>query len=188
MDTNVYLALFSGKSNKLGHEDTQSMKNEQIQHTKAKDILSNNENKIFVSDLIFMEILSSLRKHLSKNPNSNFESQVKGGYNKILGLINASPTFILNDTSIISFSTILTVSRRILDKTNGHIKDYDKCDNCGTRRNYRFVKKYKCVSLVDIFHVLIAKENQCEKFITFDKGFNEIKDYEDIKPLEIEIR
>ena len=99
--------------------------------------------------------------------------------------ITKSPNFKLaiKDTP---FCNILSDSMSILQKTKGEIYNYFYCKACNTKHQTPF-QSYKSIDVNDIFHLLVAKENNCEKFITFDSSFNLLKYYDKIKPVEITV-
>lgn len=182
VDTNVYVALFLGQNNDLARSDDTSRSRDERDHARAVKIMTNlNGHKIVISNLIYIEILSMLKKILYQNLDDDYENHVHQKYMKIISGITASTDFKLA-TKDSQFSTILSDSIPILQKTRGEMRSYHYCKMCGTQQPF---KSYKFVDINDIFHLLVAKENNCEKFITFDTSFNMLKEYDEMKPMEI---
>lgn len=170
VDTNVYVALFLGQDNDLAHSDITSKSRDKRDYEKAVKIMTNlNGNKIVISNLIYIEILSMLRKILYRNLDNDQENEVNKKYNKIVSGIIKSSNFKLA-TKNTTFCNILSSSIAILQKTRGQIFTYSYCKMCNTKHNTPF-KSYKSININDIFHLLLAKENNCEKFITFDTSY-----------------
>ncbi|HXS59552.1 MAG TPA: hypothetical protein VN703_01940, partial [Candidatus Sulfopaludibacter sp.] len=89
------------------------------------------------------------------------------------------------DTNQINLNSIVRKSYDIISFIQGNLKQTRFCNTChrgGTQQQI-----HKCLDMMDIMHVLMAKSYGCKKFVTFDKGFIEIMYHKEIKPVIIEI-
>ncbi len=149
----------------------------------------NGSNKIFFSCLLNMEILSAIRSAMScKYSNiSDLEDNSKDLYRKIISNTVKQDSYDMEDSSDmhkLDSNNLFQQAININKKIEGEIENQTFCRKC----NNKFLQTvYTSINLVDIMHVVIAKEFGCKKFITFDKGFNEIRGYNEIEPMKIEI-
>lgn len=187
-DTNLYLAYFFGENNSLQHNSYYKITNELKQFQKSK-MYFETYSKTFFSNLLAIEIFSSIRKILSKNSiyTKVNELNIKSNelFKQIIGRVSRQQNFIFeqNPNNSISFNKIIIESNKIISSVKGTFKHLNHCNTCG---KYAHHEEYKCLDIMDIMHVVIAKEVGCKKFITFDQYFNEIKYYDEIKPVIVE--
>ncbi len=84
----------------------------------------------------------------------------------------------------INFQTALDDSLDIMDEIVGFVE---------FKRNVKYGKlesinsNYKQILVADILHALLAKDIQCDHFLTFDRGFESAKNIEKFQSLNIEI-
>ena len=83
----------------------------------------------------------------------------------------------------IFFFEALSLSR----KMKGRVDLYHFCNNFKYQKQQKFISGQKIVDVVDLIHLFITKNSNCEKFITMDKGFKEIELYNEINPLKIDL-
>lgn len=201
LDTSVYLAFFYGKDNQLGHTDSRRIENERKQYEIAKRHFDDKNITIFFSNLIGIELQTTLRGYVSKqlihiDPDKRetyFESESKERFENIFtSLANLKNLkFEMSTTPSIDnnrhFSFLFSDSAMILNRVKGKITLMNSCSNCYTQKADNFFSGAKFVGLVDIFHAFVAREYGCSTLKTFDRGFKELQTCQEISPLLIEV-
>lgn len=190
LDTNLYLAYFFGEKNNLQHIDQQKIDNELKQFRLSESFFDSNKN-IFFPNILGTEIYSSIRSTLSKNPLYQNENKLNEESTKLFQVIISDiihqknfkfeQSFEKNEANL---NQIMKDSAKIIMSIKGVFKPLNHCNICGS---YGKQNVYKILNIVDIMHILFAREFRCKKFITFDQYFREIEQYADIKPVEIQI-
>lgn len=151
------------------------------------DDISNNNGRIAViSHLSLLELVNSIRNKVVQR------AEYQGGANENpevgLDLKNRIDKYIEDVMDIITrwessgklrivavktpMSDILIHALILLNKIFGVVRDYHRCKICkNTHHHY----EYKGVDQWDIQHALIAKDANVNTFVTFDGGFNDLK-------------
>jgi predicted nucleic acid-binding protein len=188
LDANIILAKSAGPDK------------EPRQFPQAEEIfnkIKGDEIQAVVSPLTLMEVKNALRINHGK------ETEILAGmnkpqrleyvhrtseadYNAILSeLIRMGDKVIFNVNKNIDMNKLLGDAIEILSGVNGKTKTYKNCKKCGTN-DVNYIG-FKSVGTDDALHVLLAKEMDCDQFLTFDNDFNEIIGHTKIKPLKIQI-
>lgn len=184
IDTSIYISLFAGKDNILERTSDWKIKDDEKKHIKALKIMSELGDRIIVvSDLIFIEVLTTFRKTFSVLSEKEFETKAQTNYHNIIGKMLQSPKYRFKTQDMI-LANMLRNSLNILQKATGNVTTYKRCDMCNNPNPISY-PAYKSINTNDLFHLLIAKENKCEEFFTFDKGFNDVKDYDEFSAMKI---
>jgi predicted nucleic acid-binding protein len=157
-----------------------------------------------ISDLVLMEVLNVLRKQHTKPSNIKALSGLNNSartsfvidnakvvYNELLTDMLKSPRYFkfMNPLTL-DITSLLSTASDILYKVKGDIRFFHDCKNCCSKREKTqepLVCVHKCVGATDIMHALIANEYECDRLVTFDKGFGEIVGYPEFYPLKIEV-
>ncbi len=191
LDTNVFIAFYFGENNSLRHSDVGTINNEKSQFRRSKSYF-NSYDQIFVPTLLAIEIFSTIRKILSRSPSIRTEQQLNNEskilFQNIIKDVSEQENFRFDQKSNanqINLNSVVRKSYDIISFIQGILKQNKFCNTCHTKGIQQQI--HKCLDLMDIMHVLMAKSYGCKKFITFDKGFNEIINHEEIKPIIIEI-
>ena len=58
--------------------------------------------------------------------------------------------------------------------TKGIIRFHNECSKCKTKKHYKYFSALRCVSTVDVMHILLAKELGCNSFVTFDRDLKRL--------------
>jgi predicted nucleic acid-binding protein len=153
------------------------------------DSINRNSDRVaIISQLSLLELVNSIRNRVviraeyqgGVNENPEVEIDLK---NKIDQSIKDIMDIITKWVSsgklrIVDVKTpmteILVQAQLFLNKTFGVIKDHDRCKAC---KNTHYGYEYKGVDHWDIQHALIAKEANVNTFVTFDHGFNDLRQY-----------
>ena len=184
MDSNILLAII---------EDPEK---EGSQYTMAKQILDDvkcGKIQAVISSLTLSEIFFVLKSQLSKNTSKlagmdkkekieyvNRESKIE--HDKLKGIFLELPNVKFDDGSTVYTKELFIDILNITEKIKGKIKIYNRCPNCDA--DYRS-NSFKSAGIEDILHVLIAKNTGCDELITFDQDFEELRMFEEFKPLSI---
>jgi predicted nucleic acid-binding protein len=191
LDTNVYIAYYFGRNNTLRHNDRDTINNEISQFHRSNSYFTPS-NQIFVPTLLAIEIFSTIRKILSRSPSINnkdiLNEESKKLFQNIIKDIGQQRNFLFDqktNTNQINMNSVVRKSYDIISTIKGNLKKNNFCNTCRTRRIQQQV--HKCLDMMDIMHILMAKSYGCKKFITFDKGFIEIMNHKEIEPVIIEI-
>jgi predicted nucleic acid-binding protein len=191
LDTNVYIGYYFGEHNTLRHNDKGTIDNEKDQFHRSKTYF-NSSNQIFVPTILMIETFSTIRKILSRSlsiiTTDKLNKESKELFKKIIIDVSEQKNFKFDqktDTNQINLNSIVRKSYDIISFIQGNLKQTRFCNTChrgGTQQQI-----HKCLDMMDIMHVLMAKSYGCKKFVTFDKGFIEIMYHKEIKPVIIEI-
>jgi predicted nucleic acid-binding protein len=195
IDTSVFLAYLLGKAY------------DPKQYPIAKDfftaLANSNENQGarkrqgIISILVLIEILAALRGQktkefeLLKSLSSETErtdyviSEAKIIFEKIIIEALQIPQIQYMKPLNIDINNLLYSAFSTLSNIRGSIKFLNRCRHCGTKKPYKFLAVHKIVGIIDIIHVLLAKELKCNEFVTLDRSFEELKMY--MRPLNIKI-
>lgn len=169
------------------------------QYAKALSVFSEiKEGKILgvVSTLTQMEILgvfrmikgSELEEIKSKPEKSRLEyvlKESKGMFEKMMSEIIRMPNIKLEKGKTTNLQTVLNEALTIMNDIKGDIRFFNHCKKCGSENQS---SGHRAVATVDILHAILARDIGCESLITFDKGFNELKNMENFTNLEIDVR
>jgi len=79
---------------------------------------------------------------------------------------------------------VLRPSFSLLYKYLGELRLLEQCPGCGSSFTF---KECDTIYRDDALHVILAWHLNCDAFITFDKDFEQIKDDDSLKPMEIEV-
>ena len=82
---------------------------------------------------------------------------------------------------------LLESSLTVLNCTKGIIRFHNKCSKCKTKKHYKYFSALRCVSTVNVMHILLAKELGCNSFVTFDRGFEEIISHQLVQHIIIRV-
>jgi predicted nucleic acid-binding protein len=153
------------------------------------DHISNNNDCIaIISHLSLLELVNSIRKGVVRK--AEYQGKVNEDAEIEVDLKNKIDHYIRDVMDIITkwessgklrivdvktpMTQILIQTQLLLHRMSGIIKDYDTCIVC---KNTYHGYDYKGVDHWDIQHALIAKEANVNTFVTFDRGFNSLKEY-----------
>ena len=151
-------------------------------------IVSDNNLIVLVSQLVILEIISIIRKKAVTKMKISGNKDINDEDSKILlkkTIDDLTREFIDNITKLEyigklqivkideSLSNVLKREQKILRNRFGEIKKTTKCYVCKSEYHeytYRGIDHY------DIQHVIIAEYAKADQFITFDRGYECIKD------------
>jgi hypothetical protein len=193
LDSNVWFSFL------LKKEDNNSKGS--IEYEQANiiinKIVSDNNLIGLISHLVILEIISIIRKKVVTKMKITGNKEIKDKDNKILlkkTIDDLTREFIDNITKLEyigklqivkideSLSNVLKREQKILRNKFGEIKKTTKCFVCKSEYHeytYRGIDHY------DIQHAIIAEYAKANQFITFDRGYECIK--EDFTSLNIHI-
>lgn len=152
-----------------------------------------------ISYLTLLEILDVLRKWRASELDTISKIQtdwdrtryvIEGAkqlYSHIIAETLASPDFRIIETPNVDASLLMTTAFEILTDINGVVKLYNSCSKCGYEQDHALISVHKSVGAADILHALIAKEANCHRLVTFDKGFLDLINHARIQPLWIDV-
>jgi predicted nucleic acid-binding protein len=157
---------------------------------KASKIINSiieSSNKIAVINrLIILEVINVIRVRIVQrtqwngNLSQDFEEQLRlkatNFIRKFIDIITKwakSDKLEIFDSKMI-VSDLLNKTVIIQDKLKGKFMEYDKCKICHRFHN---MYNYKGCDHWDIQHAFIASEAKVNSLVTFDKGYEELKDY-----------
>ena len=184
LDSNVWFSflLKKGDNNSKG-----SIEYEQANIIINK-IVSDNNLIGLISHLVILEIISIIRKKVVTKVKITGNKEIQDKDNKILlkkTIDDLTREFIDNITKLVyvgklqivktdeSLSNVLKREQKILRNKFGEIKKTTKCFVCKSEYHeytYRGIDHY------DIQHAIIAEYAKANQFITFDRGYECIKD------------
>jgi predicted nucleic acid-binding protein len=185
LDANIILALAAGKEKE---PDQFRLASEIFEKIKDGEYLG------VISSLTLMEIMAVLRTQKGREQNNlkslTSDKQIeyvlnesKKMYDNLMGEVMRLPNIKFELGKPVDTRKILDISFDIMQQSRGKVRFYDKCKKCGTKGiTY---SAFKGLGSDDMLHALIAKETGCDYLITFDSDFEELKNYEEIEPLEI---
>lgn len=185
LDANIILALAAGKEKEPDQFRLASQVFEKIK---------NGEHQGVISSLTLMEVLAVLRTQKGREKNNlkdlSWDKQIeyvlkesKTMYDNLMGELLKLPNVKFELGKPIDLRKILDISFSIMQKAKGKVRFFDYCKKCGSKGLTH--SAFKGLGSDDILHALIAKEAGCDYLITFDSDFEELKNHEEIKPLEI---
>lgn len=176
VDTNIWFSYVTE-----GNFDRQFEKSCKV----INDILKNNNRKAIVSTLVILEMVNIIRhKIVQRTEHRMFgdswkKNNMKGEIDKYIKVFMDKITRwdATKKCSIIDISTpvkdLFFETSKIQRKTFGKIGESSTCNIC--KEPYRSYY-YKGIDHHDIQHALIARELQVTELVTFDKGYDYIKD------------
>ena len=177
IDSNIWFAYIT--NNLYGSESI-----------KAHDILYsivNDERRIAViSQLVIIEVINVIRTRIiQRTPYENtlettkintMRQIISDHIKKFIDVITrwTESKKLEVFTSNTAMKTMLYEIMKVQNNLKGEIKVINQCKFCGTHYN-SYV--YKGVDHWDIQHALIAREAGVNYFVTFDKGYEELRKY-----------
>jgi predicted nucleic acid-binding protein len=179
IDTNVWFSYIT-----RGVYDSHFEKAQTI----IDDVNKNNEHIAIISHLSLLELVNSIRNGVIRkaeyqgklNENTDIEFDLKNRIDHyikdVMDIITkweASGKLQIVDVKT-PLTQILKQTQLLQRKTFGSINDSDTCMTCKSK-HYGYY--YRGVDHWDIQHALIAKEGKVNTFVTFDRGFNKLKQY-----------
>jgi predicted nucleic acid-binding protein len=179
IDTNVWFSYIT-----RGKYDPHFEKAEVI----IDDINKNNGCVAIISHLSLLELVNVIRNRVIQR--AEYQGRLKENINIELDLKNRIDQYIKDVMNTITqweasgklrivdvktpMTQVLIETQLIQHKTFGSVSDSDRCMNCKGEHHAYY---YKGVDHWDIQHALIAKEANVNTYITFDRGFNRLKQY-----------
>ncbi len=190
LDSNIWFSYITE-----GEYDNDFAKTNEVFETIIKD-----ENaQAFSSQLITLEMLNVIRKRVTQREKFSkklkydkfLEKKIRGKINgfhiKFVDVISrweASGKLTIVPVNI----TVTSLFKQVIDLHNcidGKMKDVSRCNICG---NYDYSGyDYKGADHYDLQHMLIAKSGGATQLVTFDKGFDEVRQKKMNDGLEIKI-
>jgi predicted nucleic acid-binding protein len=187
LDANILLALAAGE------------KKEGRQYKAAVNIFDEIRDGKFVaviSSLTLMEVLAVFRTQKGREQSAlnGLESkkqleyvinESKTMYEVLIGQLLRLPNVKFDAGKHTDLNKLMDRALEILQKTSGKVRFFNTCKRCGSENvNYSF---YKGMGSDDIIHALLARDLDCEYFITFDRDFEVLQDLEELEPLEFRV-
>ena len=103
-------------------------------------------------------------------------------YQGLLGVLLQMPNIKFEKGRQTSLQSSLEEVLEILNNIKGGIKIHTYCKKCGSDHP---LSEHKAVATVDILHAIIARDSGCDSLMTFDKGFKELRNFQNFDKLEI---
>jgi len=179
IDTNVWFSYITQGKYDPHFEKAQAV---------IDNVNKNNEHIAIISHLSLLELVNSIRSGVIRKSeykgklkeNSDIEPDLKHRIDQyiedVMNIITkweASGKLRIVDVKT-SMTQILRQSYLLQHGTFGFVKDSDICKTCKSEHHSY---DYKGVDHWDIQHALIAKEANVNTFVTFDLGFEKLKQY-----------
>jgi len=160
-----------------------------------KKIFQDN-NKILISTLNLLEVIEIIRRRVIESmPFAGVTPEVQQSIKdcvkekteffmqKVIELVRQDKLYLSNPTK--SIDDCLTLTLKLLTDNFGTVDTTSHCFICNKKTPERY--RYVGVGHYDIQHIIYAKECCADEFITFDKGFLQLKNF-DSSELKITIQ
>lgn len=169
---------------------------EKYHYSKSERIFNQIQKGEFIgviSTLTLTELIGVLRTHIGrdrdrmlrideKKQNEYVKNEAKIAYNEIFHILMEMQNIKFEEGKKTNFQSVLNDGFDLIEGSNGFQKFHK---NCGICRKPHDNSNFKQILIADIFHALLAKDTNCDELLTFDGGFNGIKDHEKIESLKI---
>lgn len=187
LDANVLLAISAGSKKEPNQFKLASIILEEIKAGKITGI---------VSPLTLMEVIAVLRtqkgreRHnldrLSNKQQLEFVlNESKSMYDKLMGELIKLPNLKFELGRHVDLNKLMGQALGVLEKTRGKTRFYHRCSRCGSQ-NVSYTA-FKGLGSDDAIHALLARDAGCDCLVTFDKDFDDLKEFEEFEGLEFRV-